>query len=101
MRTNVLYVDGYDIRYIVNEAKKKFPGIESSADYERLSDLYMDYTMSCDDQEQKNWMIHYIKVGLSKLDEASRMVQPEQFNSRSGLEYEAYLDIIVAYNLLG
>lgn len=100
MKTSALIINGYDIRQIVYDIRQKYPGIEDSIEYERLEDLYIEYTQSCDKEEQINWMKHYISKGLDKLRRASEMYMPEQRNSRAELKYEGSLDILVAYDLM-
>lgn len=99
MSTNILIVNGYDIRTIVADVKSKYPNIESSDDLEKLESLYFDHIQACDLNECKMWLTHYIKEGLNDLEQASEMYMPEQRNSRAQLEYEGYLKILAAYNL--
>lgn len=96
-----LIVNGYDIRTVVSDILVKYPDIRETPEYESLQDLYIEYTMSCDPSEQQAWMKHYISKGLSMLEHSSNMIIQKQYNSAKGLEFEAYLNIIVAYDLLG
>ena len=96
-----LIVNGYDIRTIISDILAKYPDIRESAEYESLMDLYIEYTMSCDLQEQQSWMKHYISSALNKLEHANNIIIQKQYNSGKGLEFEAFLEIIVAYDLLG
>ena len=94
-------VRGYDIRTVVADILAKYPNIRQTPEYESLYNLYIDYTMSCDKSEQQSWMRHYISEGLNALENSSNMIIQRQYNSAKGLEFEAFLNIIVAYDLLG
>ena len=100
MRTSALIVDGYDIRILISEAEEKFPGIRDSFEYDSLKDRFIDFTMSCDKQEQVEFMKNRIREGLQKLKRSVNFDHPSQRNMRQGLVFEAFLDIIVAYDLL-
>ena len=57
--------------------------------------------MSCDLHEQQAWMKHYISSALSRLEHSTNMIIQKKYNSKDELEFEAFLEIIVAYDLLG
>ena len=96
-----LVVNGYDIRTVVSDILTEYPDIREMDEYEDLMDLYIDYTMSCDLNEQRAWMKHYIESGLSKLEHSSNMIIQRQYDSAKDLKFKSYLEIIVAYDLLG
>lgn len=91
----------YDARVLEGMIIKKYPTIRETADYEALSDRFMDYTQSCNIEEQRDWMDHYMSQAIKQDAHACRLAAQNKqgLNTVEQMRYEAALQYIVAYDL--
>lgn len=91
----------YHAGMIADAIDRRFPGIRETPEYDRLQDLYMDYTQACDVREQRDWMGHYMWEAL-KAERDARVLQSrgkDHWNTAGGKLRDAAIQFLVAYDL--